>query len=63
MAEESKPAAKVAVKAPEPVVLAHVSTSGQADVHRLVAERIAAQGDPERAAAVDAQLAALGFYV
>lgn len=61
MAEESKPAAKPTAKTP--VVLAHVSTSGQADVHHLVAQRLAAQGDQERVAAVDAQLAALGFYV
>jgi len=55
----------VKLKAAPKAVLAHVSTSGQADVHHLVAERIAAEGsgDPALLAAVDARLADLGFTV
>jgi len=65
-APEAKPASpKPEPKAEPKRVLAHVSTSGQADVHHLVAERIAAEGsgDPALLAAVDAKLADLGFTV
>lgn len=46
-------------------VLAHVSTSGQADIQHLAAERMIAEssGDDALIAAADARLAALGFKV
>lgn len=69
MVEKPAKKAKAAPKEappPEPApVLAKASTSGQADVQRLLAIReiAAAGGDKVKVADVDKQLAELGFTV
>jgi hypothetical protein len=59
-----KPAKAAAVK-PEKPVLAKAFTSGNAEVHNLMAEREIASSNQDKAhlAAVDEKLAALGYEV
>lgn len=56
-----KSAKATATKVEEPV-LARAFTSGNAEVHNLIAER-AASDDEAHVAAVDAKLAALGYAI
>lgn len=67
MGESKSASAATAAPKPErpaePVVLADAGASGDPAVHQLLAERQTAvlNGDDDRAHALDAELAALGF--
>lgn len=62
MAEAKRPAAEP-VKAPEPPKLAPAGASGDAGVQNLLAHRSihASNGDADKVAEIDRQLAELGF--